>query len=109
MGYRWNSICSEKFCHRNHKKRTQFFHWSIHSTKITPETADGLTTKTNIVSAICMLLTYDINENNFYTTPGCVFDIEITSNILGISTLGKFFGENAYIHSLLAEDGTAIK
>ena len=38
-----------------------------------------------------------------------MFDIDSSINILIIPTLLKFFGDNADVHSFLAEDGTTIK
>ena len=38
-----------------------------------------------------------------------MFYPESTINILGVPTLGKFFGDKAYVQSTLAEDGTTLK
>ena len=87
----------------------QIIYWKLTPTTITLETAEGLTTTTNIVVTICLLLTDNINVNHVYIIPGCVFDSESTINILGIPTLVKFFGYNWDVYIPLLEDGTTIK
>ena len=78
-------------------------------TTITPETAEGLTTKTNLVGAIWLVITNDRSEHHVYTIPGFVFDSEIPINILYIPTFKTLFGYNADVHNPLAEDSTTIK
>ena len=75
-------------------------------TRVTLETAEGLTTKTKLVGTMRLVLTDDANVNHTYEVPGCVFDPESPINIIGVPTLGKFFGDQS--DALHEMDGTTV-
>ena len=73
------------------------------------ETADGVSTKTQLVGIFRLFLTDNKNKNYTYDVPGCMFDPATTINILGIPALGTFIGDNANASSTYDEYGTTIK
>ena len=77
------------------------FTGKFNPTTITLETAGGMSIKTKIVGAICLVLTNDVNNHHVYTIPECVFDPNIPINIVGVPTLGKLFGNNADVNGHL--------
>ena len=56
-----------------------------------------------------LILTDNANKHNSYIIPRCVFDPKTPVNILGVPSLGTFFGDISDANYLLAEDGTTIK
>ena len=78
-------------------------------TKVTLETAEGVSTKTKLVSPIRLVLTDNSNQNNVCIFPGCVYDADTPLNILGVPALGSFFGDSADASDMLAANGTNIK
>ena len=60
-------------------------------TKITLETAKRMTTKTNLIGSIRLVLTDYGNKNHVYIIPVFVFDLEIPINTLVIPSLSKLF------------------
>ncbi|KAL7531889.1 hypothetical protein ACHAXR_006612 [Thalassiosira sp. AJA248-18] len=76
-------------------------------TRVTLETAEGLTTKTKFVGKMCLVLTDDANNNHTYEVPGCVFDPDSPINILGVPFLGKFFGDQSD-NEYEMDDGTTV-
>ena len=64
-------------------------------TRVTLETADGVSTKTQLVGICCLVLTDNTNINYTYDVPGYAFDPATPINILGVPALGTFFGDNA--------------
>ena len=84
------------------RNKRNFFTGQLTPITIKMKKAEGLTTNTNLAGAIRLVLTNDINEHRAYTIPGYVFDPESPINILVIPTLGKFFGDNVYVHSPIA-------
>ena len=77
-------------------------------TKVTLETADGLTTKTKFVGTMRLTLTCDGNENHTYDIPECVFDPDSPINLIGIPFLGKYFGSQDKMKNS-DKDGTWVK
>ena len=86
----------------------KLFVGTLTPTKVTLETADGLTTKTKFVGTMRLTLTCDGNENHTYDVPGCVFDPDSPINLIGIPFLGKYFGSHDTLKSS-DEDGTWVK
>ena len=64
-----------------------------------------LTTTTKRFFSMKLILTDDANKHHLYIIPRCVFNPNTPVNILGVSSLGTFFGDNAYETDTLAEDG----
>ena len=87
----------------------RLFHWHLTPTRVTLETVDGVSTKTQLVGICRLILTDKTNINHTYDVPGCVFDPATPINILGIPALGTFFGDNSNASSSYNEDGTTIK
>ena len=87
----------------------RLFHSHHTPTRVTLETADGVSTKTQLVGICRLVLTENKNKKFTYDLPGCVFDPATTINILGVPALGVFFGDNANAGSPYDEDGTTIK
>ena len=87
----------------------RFFKGSLVTTKVTLETAEGISTDTKLVGSIRLVLTDNSNENHVYIVPGCVYQPGSPLNILGVPALGKFLGDCADASDLLASDGTTIK
>ena len=75
-------------------------------TKITLETAEGLSTKTKFVGTMQLILTDDANTHHEYNIKDCVYDPESPINILGIPFLGKHFGDHS--NDLYEMDGTSV-
>ena len=78
-------------------------------TKVTLETAEGVSTKTKKVGRIRRVLTDNINQNHVYIVPGCVYNPETPLNILGVPALGSLFGDSIDSSNMPAADGTNIK
>ena len=78
-------------------------------TTIMLKISERRTTKKKIIGNIHMVLTNNGNVHHVYTITGCVLDPDVTINILGIPALGKFFGNNADVHSPITEEETTIK
>ena len=76
---------------------------------VTLETADGVSTKTQLVVIWHLVLTSNTNINHTYDVPVCLFDPDTPINILGVPALGTFFGDNANASSPYEKDGTTIK
>ena len=87
----------------------RLFHGHLTPKRVTLGTADGVSTKTQIVVICRLVLTNNTNINHTYDVPGCVFDPSTPINILGIPALGTFFGDSANVGSPYDEDGTTIK
>ena len=62
---------------------------------MTLETSKGITTTTKLGGSMKSILTDDANKQNFYIITRCVFDPNTPVNILGVPSLGTFFGDNA--------------
>ena len=58
----------------------RLFHGHLTPTTVTLETADGVSTKTQLVGICRLVLTDNNNKNYTYNVPGCVFnpDMPIT-------------------------------
>ena len=76
---------------------------------VTLETAEGLTTTTKLLVTLRLLLTDDTNEHHVYNIPQCIYNPTIPLNIIVVPALVILFGNNADVHSTLAEDGTTVK
>ena len=87
----------------------RLFHGHLTPTRVTLETADGVSTKTQLVGICRLILTGNSNIHHTYDVPGCVFDPATPINILGVPALGTFFGDNSNASSPYDEDGTTIK
>ena len=85
------------------------FHGNLIPTRVMPETAEGVSTKTQLVGICRLVLTNNKNINYTYDVPGCVFDPSKPINILGVPAPGTFFGDNSNAGSPYEEDGTTIK
>ena len=85
------------------------FHGHLNPTRVTLETADGVSTKTQLVGICRLVLTNNTNINHTYDVPGCVFDPSTSINIFGVPALGTFFGDNSNASSPYDEDDTTIK
>ena len=77
-------------------------------TKVTLETAEGVSTETKLVGPIRLFLTDSSNQDHVYIVPGCVYDPYTPLNILVVPALGSFFGDSADASNTLAADGTNI-
>ena len=77
------------------RNERRLFHGHLTPTRATLETADVVSTKTQLVGICRLVLTDNKNKNYTYDVPGCVFDTATPINILGVPDLGKFFGDNA--------------
>ncbi|KAL7532041.1 hypothetical protein ACHAXR_004390 [Thalassiosira sp. AJA248-18] len=75
-------------------------------TRVTLETAEGLTTKTKFVGTMRLVLTDDSNQNHTYDIKDCVYDPDSPINILGVPFLGKYFGDQS--SDLYEMDGTSV-
>ena len=73
----------------------RLFHRHLTPTIVTLETADGVSTKTQLVGICRLVLTDNKNINYTYDVPGYAFDPATPINILGVPALGTFFGDNA--------------
>ena len=73
----------------------RLFHGHLTPTRVTIETANGVSTKTQIVEICRLVLSDNKNKNYTYDVPGCVFDPATPINILSVPALGTFFGNNA--------------
>ena len=78
-------------------------------TKVTLETAKGISTDSKLVGSICLVLTDNSNQNHVYIVPGCVYDPGSLLNIMGLPALVTFFGDSADASNMLASDDTTIK
>jgi len=78
------------------------------STKVTLETAEGLTTKTKFVGTIRLVMTCDHNKQHWYDIPGSFFDPDSPINLIGIPFLGDYFGKNDKVPNS-DDDGTWVK
>ena len=87
----------------------RLFHGHLTPTRVTLETADGVSTKTQLVGICRLVLTDNNNKNYTYNVPGCVFNPDMPINILSVPALGTFFGDNTNAGSPYGEDGTTIK
>ena len=87
----------------------RLFHGHLIPTRVTLETADGVSTKTQLVRIFRLVLTDNTNINHTYDVPGCVFDPATPINILGVPALGTFFVDNANASSPYDDNGTTIK
>ena len=73
----------------------RLFHGHLTPTRVTLETDDRVSTKSQLVGIFRLVLTDNTNINYTYDVPGCVFDPATPINILGVPALGTFFGDNA--------------
>ena len=89
--------------------KRRLFHGHLTPTRVTLETADRVSTKTQLVVICRLVLTDNKNINYTYDVPSCVFDPAIPINILGVPALGTLFGDNANAGSPYDEDDTTIK
>ena len=87
----------------------RLFHGHLTPTRVTLETADGVSTKTQLIGIFRLIITNNSNIHHTYDMPGCVFDPATSINIIGIPYLCTFFGDNANASSPYNEDGTTIK
>ena len=87
----------------------RIFHGHLTPTNVTLETADGVTTKRQLVGTLRLVLTDDSNTNHTYDVPGCVLDPHTPLNILGVPALGTFFKDHANANNPYEDDGTTIK
>ena len=89
--------------------KRRIIHGHLTPTRVTLETADGVSTKTQLVGIFCLVLTDNTNINYTYDKPGCFFYPSTPISILGVPALGTFFGNNANAGIPYNEDGTTIK
>ena len=87
----------------------RIFHGRLTPTIVTIETADRVSTKTQLVGIFRLIITDNSNIHHTYDVPGCVFDPATPINILGVPELGTFFDDNANVSSPYNKDGTTIK
>ena len=73
------------------------------------ETTYGISTHTKLVGSLRFVLTNDSNQNRVHIIPGCGYDPDSLLNILSVSTLGKFFNDNADPNDKFGNDGRAVK
>ena len=71
------------------------------------QTAEGTTTKVNLVGSLRLVVTDDAGQHHTYVVPRCVLDQSSPVNILGVPALGGFFKD--FASSDAAMDGTTIK
>ena len=64
----------------------------MHPENVVVETADGLSSKTQYIGTMKIVLTNDENQNIFYDVPGCVYIPETPINLIDIPFLGEYFG-----------------
>ena len=64
-------------------------------TLLTLEKTEGITTKTKCVGGMKLIQTDNANKYHLYIINHCVFDPNTPVNILGVPSLGTFFGDNA--------------
>ena len=76
------------------RNERRLFHGHLTPTRVTLETADGVSSKTQLVGICRLVLTNNTNINYTYDVPGCVFDPATPINILVLPALGTFFGDN---------------
>ena len=86
----------------------KFLYAPLVPTKVTLETAEGISTETKLFGHIRLVLINNSNHNYVYIVPGCVYNPDTPLNILGVPALGSFFGDSAYASDMLAADGTNI-
>ena len=89
--------------------KIRIFHGHLTPTRVTLETTDGVSTKTQLVGICRLVLTNNTNINHTYDMSGCVFDPAIHINILGVPALGTLFGDNTNAGSPYDKNGTTIK
>ena len=87
----------------------RLFNGHLTPNRVTLETAEGVSTRTQLVGIFRLVLTDNENKHHTYDVPGCVFDPATPLNILGVPALGTFFGDNADASNPYDEDGTTIK
>ena len=75
-------------------------------TRVTLETAEGLSTKTKYVGTLRLVLTDDAHKHHSYNVANCVFDPDTPINILGVPFLGKHFGDQSSEFDEM--DGTTV-
>ena len=68
-----------------------------------------MTTTTKLVGIMILILIDDSNKYQSYVVPRCVFYPKTPDNILGVPSLGTFFGDSVDATDHIAEDGTIIK
>ena len=78
----------------------------LQPTRVTLETAEGLTTKTKYVGTMRLVLTDDARKHHTYNVPDCVYDPDSPINILGVPFVGKFFGDQS--SDMYELDGTTV-
>ena len=71
------------------------------------QTAEGTTTKVNLVGSLRLVLTNDAGQHHKYVVSCCVLDQSSPVNILGVPALGSFFKD--FASSEVVMDGTTIK
>lgn len=76
--------------------------------KVSIETAHGTQSKVKLVGTMRLVLTDDANEHHSYDIPDCVFDPDSPINIIGVPTLGAFFGRHDDIPNE-DDDGTWVR
>ena len=90
-------------------KEHKIFSEQLTPTNVTLETANGVSTKTQLVGTFQPIIIDDSNTHHSYGVPGCVFDLHTLLNILGVPSIGTFFNDHANASSPYEEDGTNIK
>ena len=88
------------------KNERRLFHGHLTPTRVTLETTDGISTKTQIVGIFRLILTNNSNIYHTYDVPGCLFDPATPIKILGVPALGTLFGDNANTSIPYNKDGT---
>ena len=76
---------------------------------VTLETAKELTTMTKLMVTLSLVLTNNSNEHHVYKIPQFIYDPKSPLKIIGVLDLVTFFGDNADVHSPLADDSTTVK
>ena len=91
------------------RNERRLFQWHLTITRVTIETADGVSTKTKLVGICRLVLTDNKNINYTYDVPGSVLDPATPIIVLGVPTPVTFFEDNAKAGSTYDDDGTTIK
>ena len=90
-------------------KERRIFSEKLTPTNVTLETANGVSTKTQLVGTLQLVITDGSNIHHSHDVLGCMFDLHTLLNILGVPALGTFFNDHANASSHYKEDGTTIK
>ena len=73
----------------------KLFDGPLITTRVTLETAKVLKTSTKYVGTMRLVLTDNANKYQTYDIPECVYDPESPIKIIGVTCLGKYFGDQA--------------